>query len=231
MTPSCKECLAACWGLAIREGTIGSVSCPSVECTKLRNTHRPGPPLVPPLDPSLGPPPGPSLGSPHVDENQGEEKEMKDEIDRIERTVDLALLEEVVGKEGRVRFEWLVRKRRVENGQFLPRSRPFAHLMSHMSCVICLSSLLSTSLQIQATRHVRKNIVKLPSPPLLPPERNLLSAPPIRGNTSFDWDLPGNPSWRKSRKRSGRRGGRGRRTSGRGIGFVGIVGFLFVGIA
>lgn len=206
--------------MAIREGTIGSVSCPSVVCTKLRNTHRPGPPLVPPLEPPLGSP----LGSPHVDESQGEEKEMKEEIDRIERTVDLGLLEEVVGKEGRVRFEWLVRKRRVENGQFPSRPFRFFLISSHM----CF---LSTSLQIRAIRLVRKNIVKLPSPPLLLPERNLVSVPPIRGDMSFDWDRPGNPSWRKSRKRLGRRGERGRRISGRGTGFVGIVGFLSVGIA
>jgi hypothetical protein len=30
------ECLASCWGLAIREGAIAGVACPGFECIKAR---------------------------------------------------------------------------------------------------------------------------------------------------------------------------------------------------
>lgn len=36
---SCNPCLNACWTLAISEGTLESVSCPSAACTKKRATR------------------------------------------------------------------------------------------------------------------------------------------------------------------------------------------------
>lgn len=32
----CTECLEACWGLAIREGSISGVACPGFDCIKAR---------------------------------------------------------------------------------------------------------------------------------------------------------------------------------------------------
>ncbi|ORY23205.1 hypothetical protein BCR39DRAFT_362763 [Naematelia encephala] len=39
----CAPCLASCWSLAIEEGTLENVSCPSVTCVKQRATRVPGP--------------------------------------------------------------------------------------------------------------------------------------------------------------------------------------------
>lgn len=38
---SCIPCLSSCWTLAINEGTLESVSCPSVTCVKSRATRDP----------------------------------------------------------------------------------------------------------------------------------------------------------------------------------------------
>jgi E3 ubiquitin-protein ligase RNF14 len=35
-TTSCHDCLQSCWSLAIREGTLSNVACPSFDCTKAR---------------------------------------------------------------------------------------------------------------------------------------------------------------------------------------------------
>lgn len=40
---SCRECVESCWSLAIREGDVLSISCPSVECIKSRTSHAPPP--------------------------------------------------------------------------------------------------------------------------------------------------------------------------------------------
>ena len=36
---SCVPCLNSCWTLAINEGTLESVSCPSITCIKTRSTR------------------------------------------------------------------------------------------------------------------------------------------------------------------------------------------------
>lgn len=38
---SCTPCLSSCWSLAIEEGTLENVSCPSVGCVKQRATRDP----------------------------------------------------------------------------------------------------------------------------------------------------------------------------------------------
>ena len=39
LTFSCTPCLSSCWSLAIEEGTLENVSCPSVSCVKTRATQ------------------------------------------------------------------------------------------------------------------------------------------------------------------------------------------------
>ncbi|KAK4688333.1 E3 ubiquitin-protein ligase RNF14, partial [Tremellales sp. Uapishka_1] len=78
--PRCVECLQSCWALAITEGSLQSVSCPSVDCTKSRTTK----------DPSTG-------------------LEQEDEINA-------ELVESVVGRDLRVRWETLKVKRKAETG-------------------------------------------------------------------------------------------------------------------
>lgn len=38
LTYSCAPCLSSCWVLAIEEGTLENVSCPSITCVKQRST-------------------------------------------------------------------------------------------------------------------------------------------------------------------------------------------------
>lgn len=86
MTYSCTPCLSSCWSLAIKEGTLENVSCPSVSCTKKR-AARPGQAPA---------------------ENQEKEKDTGTDGD---------LVESVVGKELRARWEMLKEKRRADLGK------------------------------------------------------------------------------------------------------------------
>lgn len=46
LRPSCRPCLTSCWTLAIEEGDVKSVSCPSVDCVKRRATTAAAPPTA-----------------------------------------------------------------------------------------------------------------------------------------------------------------------------------------
>ncbi|KAH8077783.1 hypothetical protein HD553DRAFT_165373, partial [Filobasidium floriforme] len=99
----CKECLSACWTLAIKEGNVESVACPSVTCTKRRvdrqNRVR---------EPALG-------GGKLEGTDTGAEAKDRAGQGSAGGEVELRLVEEVVGVELRERLEWLKRKKRVEN--------------------------------------------------------------------------------------------------------------------
>jgi hypothetical protein len=105
---SCKECLSACWTLAIKEGNVESVACPSVTCTK-RRVDRQNRVREPALD-------GAKLEGTDV----GVEAKEGAGQGLAGGEVELRLVEEVVGVELRERLEWLKRKKRVENGKRLP---------------------------------------------------------------------------------------------------------------
>ena len=90
-------CLNSCWSLAIKEGTLENVSCPSVSCIKTRVSSHPREPSA-------------AAGSP-----DGSESEKTD--------VDSDLVETVVGKELRRRWEQLRECRKAEIGE---HSQPVA---------------------------------------------------------------------------------------------------------
>jgi hypothetical protein len=94
--------------LAIKEGNVESVACPSVTCTK-RRVDRQNRVREPGLD-------GGKL------EGTDTGAEAKDGAGQGSAggEVELRLVEEVVGVELRERLEWLKRKKRVENGKRLP---------------------------------------------------------------------------------------------------------------
>ncbi|WVR05929.1 hypothetical protein IAU60_002955 [Kwoniella sp. DSM 27419] len=71
----CTPCLSSCWSLAITEGSLESVSCPSVSCTKTRA--------------------------------------LRDRAEAVD-SVDAELVESVVGKELRVRWEDIKERRKAE---------------------------------------------------------------------------------------------------------------------
>jgi len=80
LTDSCLPCLNACWTLAITEGSLENVFCPSVVCTKERAT-----------------------------------KDSK--ADNADKGVTPALVESVVGKTLRERWERIKENRIIETGE------------------------------------------------------------------------------------------------------------------
>lgn len=78
---SCAPCLSSCWSLAIEEGTLENVACPSVNCVKKRSLREPG---------------------------KGNTEGGTD--------LDPTVVEGVVGKELRDRWEKLKKKRKAEIG-------------------------------------------------------------------------------------------------------------------
>jgi hypothetical protein len=80
LTYSCLPCLSACWTLAITEGSLENVFCPSVVCTKERAT-----------------------------------KDSKADI--ADKGVTPALVESVVGKTLRERWERIKENRIIETGE------------------------------------------------------------------------------------------------------------------
>jgi E3 ubiquitin-protein ligase RNF14 len=96
---SCTPCLSSCWTLAITEGTLESVSCPSVSCTKKRATRTT------------------ATGQP-----------VENGIDFGE--TDAELVESVVGKDLRTRWERLKEKRRADLGRSSFSCTPLTFLMS-----------------------------------------------------------------------------------------------------
>lgn len=80
LTYSCLPCLSACWTLAITEGSLENVFCPSVVCTKERAT-----------------------------------KDSK--ADNADKGVTPALVESVVGKTLRERWERIKENRIIETGE------------------------------------------------------------------------------------------------------------------
>ena len=102
---SCKECLSACWTLAIKEGNVEAVSCPSITCTKRRVDRQN------------------RTQDPHATAESGKAEEGVDAARSglgkgAAGEVAVGLVQEVVGVELRERLEWLKRKKRVENGRY-----------------------------------------------------------------------------------------------------------------
>lgn len=89
---SCAPCLSSCWSLAIEEGTLENVACPSVNCVKKRSLREPGK--------------GTLEAGTELDPN---------------------IVEGVVGKELRDRWEKLKKKRKAEIGVCM---RPYGLLSS-----------------------------------------------------------------------------------------------------
>ncbi len=99
----CAACLGECWALAIREGAVGSVGCPSAECTKRRvlaGHARVG---------------GCGEGDEGSGAAPGQDTDSPPALPAADPPLDLAVLERVVGTPLRERFEWLREKQRVEN--------------------------------------------------------------------------------------------------------------------
>jgi hypothetical protein len=81
LTSSCLPCLNACWTLAITEGSLENVFCPSVVCTKERATK-------------------------------------DSRADNADKGVTPALVESVVGKTLRERWERIKENRIIETGEW-----------------------------------------------------------------------------------------------------------------
>ena len=94
--------------MAIKEGNVESVACPSVTCTK-RRVDRQNRVREPALD-----------GGKLEGMDSGVEAKEGAGQGLAGGEVELRLVEEVVGVELRERLEWLKRKKRVENGKRLP---------------------------------------------------------------------------------------------------------------
>ena len=77
---SCVPCLSSGWTLAITEGSLENVYCPSVTCTKSR-VMKGG------------------------------------KLDEMEAGIDSELVESVVGKDLRERWEWIKESRKAETGR------------------------------------------------------------------------------------------------------------------
>lgn len=102
---SCQDCLSACWLLAIKEGSIENVACPSIECVRKRAKREAA---VRPMD---------TLNvEVKVDDGIAPKAEREREGEKVDE-VELELVEKVVGRLMSERLRWLREKRRVENGK------------------------------------------------------------------------------------------------------------------
>ena len=117
---SCRTCLASCWTLAITEGDVGAVSCPSVECVKKRT--------------STAPLPSPELEVDVVREEEEAKRKGEEEFEFGEVVRDL------LGEESHERWVRLKEKKRVESGEF------FAFFLLRPLPVFALISSLKRSL-------------------------------------------------------------------------------------
>lgn len=141
--------MSACWLLAIKEGSIENVACPSIECVKKRAKR----------DAANRPSDTPVVIDVKIDQVPASTGEVE---------VELELVEKVVGREMSERLKWLREKRRVENGMswWLGNiSALIAHIQLYRSILHYLSTPTlpisgprSTPLQTPRTplRHVKE---------------------------------------------------------------------------
>jgi hypothetical protein len=170
----CVPCLKDYFSLLITEGLVRSVACPSRNCVESRAQW---------------------------EKDEGASKRLPPDRDVTKPgRVTASEVEELVGEEGRKRWEWLQEKARVESGEFL------LAISFRLSILVSRGRSNVTILQTLRLLGVLEKLVKLPCPSSRKTKRSCASVrhatTPSASSAAEGGTVPGTPAPCRSRARS-----------------------------